>query len=246
MAKKAQEKPAADAGDQQSEGPVNFYQARPRPSKAEAGFRIEEDEVKSPGAKAFFSSPPVSYYKVSLEGTLPILFNRYSVTKVAAVQATPKGSKERKGNDVESCLYRDEEGRIVVPAISLNACFARSARDFKDPSSPRRMASDLFKSSIRVDGEFVPFTRDGNYITTPEMEHSCGAVVSHARINRVRPGLAKGWRLEFVVANLMPTLIDLQLAGSVFVNAGLRYGLCDYRPNYGTFQVTRCENHELE
>lgn len=89
-------------------------------------------------------------YVVSVEivGACPIIFHRWSCEDVASKAAAKKGSKEKKSDNVESYIYRDEDGDIGIPCEYLRMSMVYAAKFKQDPRSPRKSAFDLFKAGI--------------------------------------------------------------------------------------------------
>ena len=86
--------------------------------------------------------------KVTIEGTAPILFHGYNVESVKEKAVAPKGSKAKKCDDVESYVYRTDNGRLGIPGLMFCAAVAHAGRRVQDPSSPRKSMLDLCKAAI--------------------------------------------------------------------------------------------------
>src|SRR3990167_9841325 len=53
--------------------------------------------------------------RIRIEGTADILFHRWNCEAVEEKATAAKGSKSKKEDNIESYLYRDEDGNICLP-----------------------------------------------------------------------------------------------------------------------------------
>src|SRR4051812_48878567 len=81
---------------------------------------------------------------VRIEGTSAMLFHRWSCEDVAEQAAAPKGSRAKKSDNVESYVYRNDEGIICLPGEYVRQAMCNAAKRHQDPSSPRKSARDLY------------------------------------------------------------------------------------------------------
>ena len=181
--------------------------------------------------------------KVVIEGVSRILFHRYDPEVAERKSKAPKGSRDKKTDDLESYLYRDPKGYIAIPAINIKACILNAAKHFPDPrsSGQRKQARDLFAAAIFVEPEMCPVLVGGKKVKEPQFIDRRGVVVQRNRVNRERPGLLPGWRCEFTVNVLAPEYIPPELLREVLFVAGRFVGLGDFRPDFGRFQVVSAE-----
>lgn len=174
---------------------------------------------------------------VTVEGVVPILFHRWSVEAVAEKAAAAKGSKSKKSDNVESYVYRNDEGEICIPGEYLRAaiCSPTGAAKYRqDPRSPRKSALDLYKAGIFVATELASLrVKDWDYLDQRRV------TVQRAGITRVRPAMAKGWVAEFEIGVVLPEYIPPSDLRAVLIDAGRLVGLGDFRPTYGRFDTTR-------
>lgn len=184
----------------------------------------------SNGADAIvgFSSPWSC--KITLEGSVPILFHRWNVESVAEKAAAPKGSKGKKTDDVESYVYRNDLGELCIPGEYLRQSIIHAAKYMQDPRSPRKSAMDLYKAGIVVQTELASLG-----IKTWSLLDQRRAVVQRNGITRVRPCVAKGWRATFELEVILPEYISRESLALALTNAGRLVGIGDFRPTYGRF-----------
>lgn len=193
------------------------------------------------------SIPGVLRVSVEIEGTSPILFHRYDVAAVERKANAPKGSMERRTDDVQSYLYRDEDGHLVLPGLNIKRCLVLAGQFFGDPRSSgrRKQAGDLFRSTLLLAPDMPRFLAGGQPIREPDFLDRRRVVnpgsASRVAVARIRPGLQAGWRLAFTVVSLSPEYVYASLIRDVVVTARRFIGLGDFRPDFGRFQVVHAD-----
>lgn len=170
--------------------------------------------------------------EVTVEGVAPLLFHRYSCESVESKSASKKGSKERKTDDVESYVYRDDKGNLCLPGEYLRGAIVGAAKYLQDPRSPRKSAMDLYKAGIVVITPLVSLgTKAWDYIDKR------GVVVQRARIPRSRPAMNEGWKATFIMLVNLPQYIGEADIHEAVEMAGKFCGFGDFRPTYGRFRL---------
>lgn len=174
--------------------------------------------------------------EIELEGTSAILFHRWSNESVEAKANAAKGSKAKKTDDVDSYVYRCEDGTIGIPGEYLRGAIVEAGRYKQDPRSPRKSARDLLKAAV------VPLTEvaslgkaDWDYLDQRRV------VVQRNAITRSRPAFLAGWRATFQMMCNLPQYVPPTMLCDVVAEAGRIVGLADFRPTYGRFHVVRYE-----
>ena len=176
--------------------------------------------------------------EIQITGTAPILFHRWSVEAVAEKAAAKKGSAAKKTDDVESYVYRCDDGTIGIPGRYLVGSLTNpkngAAKYLQDPRSPRKSALDLFKAGV------IPLTLLAS-TGRPSWDFidQQRVTIQGSGITRSRPALNAGWSAEFEIQVLTPEYISRDLLLEVLVQAGRLVGIGDFRPTYGRFQITK-------
>jgi hypothetical protein len=177
-------------------------------------------------------------YVVSLEieGTAAILFHRWSCEDVAEKAKSAKGSKGKKTDNVESYVYRNDDGDICIPGEYLRQSVIWAAKFRQDPRSPRKSAMDLFKAGVVSLTELASLgTGEWDYLDQRRV------TVQRAGITRIRPAFTAGWRAAFDLQVLVPEYLPPADLLDTVTQAGRLVGVADFRPTYGRFQVVRFE-----
>lgn len=177
--------------------------------------------------------------RVTLVGVCPLLFHRWSCEAVAAKAAAAKGSKQKKTDNVESYVYRTDDGVLSVPGEYIRQSIIHAAKYRQDPRSSRKSAMDLYKAGLMTLSELCPLKNaTGVPITTWDFLDQRRVVVQRNAITRERPALRKGWSAQCDIQVLLPEYIPVDTLHEVLTNAGRLVGLADFRPTFGRFRIT--------
>jgi len=169
---------------------------------------------------------------VTIEGSADILFHRWNNEAVAAKAAAKKGSAEKKTDNVETFVYRDERGQIALPGEYLRQSIINAAKFKQDPRSPRKSAMDLYKAGVIALTPLASFGKE-----KWDYEDRRRVTVQRAGVTRVRPAMTKGWKLTFDFLVNLPEYIDANDLRETIESAGKLVGLGDFRPTYGRFGI---------
>lgn len=171
---------------------------------------------------------------VELKGVCPIMFHRWNCESVASKSAAKKGSAEKKSDDVESYVYRNEKGELSIPGEYLRGAIIAAAKFQQDPRSPRKSAADLFKAGIVSLTELSSLgVKAWDYL---DKRRVC---IQRNAITRSRPAMREGWTASFILQVQLPEYVSEELLNSTIQAAGRLIGLADFRPSYGRFVLTK-------
>lgn len=172
--------------------------------------------------------------EVAIEGTAPILFHRWNVESVESKSKAKKGSVEKKTDDVESYVYRNEKGEISIPGEYLRGAIVGAAKFQQDPRSPRKSAADLHKAAII---SLTPLAslgaKDWDYLDRRRV------LIQRNAITRSRPAMHEGWKATFILLVTLPEYVSPQMLNTTIQMAGKLIGLADFRPSFGRFNVVK-------
>lgn len=174
--------------------------------------------------------PYVAHF--TIQGTSKMLFHRWSVESVAEKAKAAKGSAAKKTDDIQSYVYRNEDGHICLPGEYVRQAVITAAKFRQDPRSPRKSAMDLYKAAVVSLTEMASLgTKDWDFLDQRRV------MVMRAGVTRQRPGFNEGWRASFEFQVQLPEYVDEKALLSVLVDAGRLIGVGDFRPTYGRFSV---------
>ena len=178
---------------------------------------------------------------VRLQGTQDILFHRWSSEDVAQKSEAKKGSNEKRTDNLEAYVYRNDKGFICIPGRYITRAITEAGRNFQDPRSKKKMAKDLVQAAVMCDELLSPILINGEPVKTWEYEDRQRVCIMRSAITRTRPAFKKGWEVDFSLVSLVPDLVTPDFLRKLVDNAGLLIGLGDFRPTYGRFRVIRWE-----
>lgn len=189
-------------------------------------------EVPTNGARDTLEASEPYAVEVTLEGAADLLFHRWNVESVKAKASAAKNSKAKKSDDVESYVWRLDNGNLGIPGEYLRQTLINAAKFRQDPRSPRKSAMDLVKAAIV---SLTPLADLGksewDYLDTRRVG------LQRAGINRTRPAIKAGWKATFVLQVLLPEYIDRPMLMGLLQDGGRLIGLADFRPTYGRYNV---------
>lgn len=195
----------------------------------------ERSEVTNGGESAIAASQP---YRIAVQitGTADLLFHRWNSQAVDEKAKAAKNSKAKKSDDIESYVYRNDDGELCIPGEYVRQAIVMAAKFRQDPRSPRKSAMDLYKAGV------VPLTilastgkKDWDYEDTRRV------VIQRSGVNRTRPALKAGWNAAFEFLILTPEYIAPMDLHAVLTQAGVLVGIADFRPTFGRFGITSFE-----
>jgi hypothetical protein len=192
---------------------------------------VNKSEVTN-GAESVYSVSLPFQVRLMIEGSADMLFHRWNTEAVDAKSKAAKNSAAKKTDDVESYVYRMDDGTLALPGEYLRQSIIHSAKFRQDPRSPRKSAMDLYKAGVV---SLTPLAslgvKDWDYLDTRRV------MIQRNGINRIRPAMKAGWRAAFDLMINTPEYIDRNSLREVIEQAGRLIGVGDFRPTYGRFGI---------
>lgn len=171
---------------------------------------------------------------VTITGSADLILHRWNPEAVEEKGRAAKNSAAKKTDNVESYVYRNDDGMICVPGVYLHGSIINAAKFKQDPRSPRKSAMDLMKAAIVVTTTLASLgSKDWDFLDKRRV------MVQRQGINRVRPAMKAGWTLTFDVLVLLPEYVDKNMLRELIESAGRLIGIADHRPTYGRFGITK-------
>lgn len=193
-------------------------------------------EVPTNGEESFLQMQTPYRVEAKLEGVCPLLFHRWNNESVAAKAKAKKGSIEKKSDDIESYLYKDDRGFVCIPGEYVRQSIIHAAKYEQDPRSPRKSMMDLTKAAVVSLTELASVgIKEADYIDQRRV------VIQRSAITRSRPALKQGWKATFQFQVNLPEYLPQQKFNYLLQQAGRIIGLADFRPSYGRFTVVKFE-----
>lgn len=175
---------------------------------------------------------------VTIEGTTPLLMNRYNVEAELQRQ---KGKRITKTYDpteeAEKSAYwsSGKKKELIIPSEVLYASILNASSFHK---IGKRSARSILAGSIRVEPMEISLDTNKYEIDTRPV------VIQRARVLKSRARLDK-WKATFEIVYSENLIADAQIIETVLSEAGERIGIMDFRPQkggpYGTFRIIKFE-----
>lgn len=185
----------------------------------------------------------------TIKGRSPLLMANPINVMMEADQAKKVRAKRTKEEEAEILTYRmdatgkEKKGQLAFPAMGVRGSMMRALTGVR---VKKLSASTLLGGSIfmKDDGEFFPIYGFG---MEPLFDYEIDlrrVVIQKQGIIRARPKLAE-WVLPCSFKYYPDVLKDLDFIQQAIVEAGLRIGIGDYRPDkkgwFGTFELLSFE-----
>jgi len=172
-------------------------------------------------------------YEITIKGVRPLLL--HAPVELSDVPTRRRGEHYDPKTEAEMYIYRDPDGRPCVPAINVKACLREAGRNYRVKGRKSTFAA-MIRAGIDIEPFYIPILDpDTNQIAKWTVDYR-PVVVQRNRIMRARPRFDK-WMLRFKVINKDPTVILRDALRKILEDAGKWIGLCDYRPEFGLFEV---------
>lgn len=171
--------------------------------------------------------------KVTIEGTTPILFNRF---RDVAIEGK---SKKRTGamaeSDIEDKLYKDSKGKVQLPSVYLKNCITEASKQFKIVGKGKSTYSKLVASTIDIS----PFMIDLEVGEFEVFRISAVNPMTKGRMMTERPKYTS-WKATFEII-LNDPAVPISVINEILEHAGKYVGVGDWRPEkkgmFGKFMI---------
>jgi hypothetical protein len=175
-------------------------------------------------------------YRVLIRGTCPLLMNKFDDNKRTNT-IIKSGSKDHNPiEEAEIALHKNKEGIICQPASHIESAMIRASTSYNMAGRGKKTYKDAFKGGIFVEPELIPHKNQKWEID------SRNVVIQRARIMRARPRFNE-WELEFTIINI-DERIRKEILKEILSDAGRHFGIGDYHPRFGRFEVIEFERIE--
>lgn len=196
--------------------------------------RLTELEPVSNGAESTIEMQKPYRVAVEIEGTSAMLFHKWNNESVEAKSKAKKGSTEKRTDDTESYMWKDERGVICLPGEYLKQSIIHAAKYESDPRSPRKSMMDLMKAAVISLTELAPLG-----VKEPDYYDKRRVVIQRSAVTRTRPAMREGWKAKIMLQVNLPEYCPPQKLNYLIQQAGRIIGLADFRPSYGRFTVVK-------
>ena len=174
--------------------------------------------------------------KVELTGLSPLLMNNpESMLQKKDIEKKKKHYDNK--IEAEKVAYRMKDKTLFIPARCMKRCFINASSLFKVKG---KSLKPLIAGCTRIEPNQISLNTK-NY----KIDLQTVVIQGKDRIIRARPRLDK-WKINFNIiyrSDVFTSKEVLMKMKEILYEAGLRFGLLDYRPQklgeYGTFKVSK-------
>jgi hypothetical protein len=167
-------------------------------------------------------------YTVEIVGVKPLLL--HAPSGLGDKPKLRRGEHLDPKTEAESYLYKNEKGEICIPSVNIKACIREAGRNYRISGRKTTFAA-MIRAGLDVKPfPYVPLIHNGWTVDIRPV------VVQRSRILRARPKFDE-WSLKFQIENHDPTVIHMDTLKKILIDAGRYYGLGDFRPEFGLFEV---------
>jgi hypothetical protein len=167
-------------------------------------------------------------YEVKIVGTKPLLMHNPQ-GMIGDRPRLRRGEHLDPKVEAEMGLYKSPEGKIGIPAYVVKACIREAGRNYRISGRKSTFAA-MIRAGLEIQPDFIPLEGDDWKVDIRPV------VVQRQRILRARPRFDK-WSLKFRIVNHDPTIIHADTLRRILDDAGRYYGIGDFRPEFGLFEV---------
>lgn len=172
--------------------------------------------------------------KVTIQGTTPLLFNRFRDTQIEGK------SKKRTGaimeSEIEDKLYLNEKGKVLLPAVYIKNALSEASKQFKIVGKGKSTYTKLVASTIDVEPFMIDFDSDKYEV----FRISAVNPMTRGRMMTERPKFNK-WSASFEII-LNDPAIPINVINEILEHAGKYVGIGDWRPQtkgmFGKFLIS--------
>jgi hypothetical protein len=170
-------------------------------------------------------------YEVELKGLRPLLM--HAPFGISDRPTRRRGEHPEPKEEAESYLYKNSEGQICIPAANIKACIRAAGRNYRVRGRGSTFGA-MVPAALEIIPSMVFLVHNGWEVDIRPV------VVQRQRILRARPCF-NSWALKFKIRNSDPTIIPADMTKKLIIDAGKYYGLGDFRPEYGLFELAKFE-----
>lgn len=177
-------------------------------------------------------------YKLVIEIQPPGLLQNSAedILDVLDAPGTRTGKKGEEEFDWKAASYLVDD-RVVHPAWHVRSSFTKAAKEFQIAGKGKKTYNATARATLFVEPELIPLRYNGGIVTEPtKMDERRGNTSTNRPMPVRRPLFCAGHRLEFLTyVNF--SRIDPIIVRKIAIVAGREFGIGDYRPEFGRFEL---------
>lgn len=193
------------------------------------------------GVDLTITTPAV--YVVTIKGMDGILFNKIPDLSIPKSKSKKQTQEDRLAYEKEHWpekAYVDSDGGLFIPGENIHESLKEGAAYWgqKIPGAGNKTFTDLIKSACIV--EDMPLGKAAkDLIAYGKVVNGTPTLRTASKVYKIRP-LLRPWGGSFKL-HVFDGRLDAAILKTVISYAGLFRGLCDWRPNFGRFEIVSIE-----
>ena len=175
---------------------------------------------------------------IEIVGTSPLLMNKYNIEAELERQKGRRTTKSYDATvDAEKSAYwsSGKKKELIIPSVSLYASILNASSFYR---IAKRSAKSILAGSIKVEPMEIGLGKDKYEVDIRPV------VIQRQKVLKGRARLDT-WSASFKIIYNEKLIADPQIVKDILIDAGMRIGLMDFRPQkggpYGCFDVTKFE-----
>jgi len=142
-------------------------------------------------------------------------------------------------DEAETGLYKNAEGVIYVPSLCVLSSIREAGKNRVVPGLGKKTYKTFVFSGVQIEPAEIPLkVANGWAIDVKRMKRG------NAYIAGARPRFDE-WSLTFQL-KIVDVVMRPQVLKELLIDAGTYKGLCDFRPLYGLFEVTKWQEQATQ
>ena len=170
---------------------------------------------------------------VTIKGMKPLL--QHSTAAMLVVDSKAKKVKSSEHDvvaEAEMGLYKDANGVKCIPFMHILSTMRKAAVNLKKGGAGKKTLKDFVFSGLEIKESLIPLDNQKHEVDIQIVK------IGLSRIPRSRPRFDE-WGATFHVSIIDTQTWDAGTVRQVLEEAGQYQGIGDFRPLYGTFQITK-------
>jgi len=193
--------------------------------------------------------------KVEIEGISPLLHHRFAPSANGKTKPKKTTGVIDYSDEWRATCYVNEDQELFQPATHIKAAMTKAAVNYKIAGKRGKTFKDLCRAAVFVDPFAIPHIDNNGEIRqlpkAPPVTTSLRSdepvyidvrpvVVNRGRVERARLALNTGWRL-LLHLEVADDQLPIETLQEILIDAGLRVGIGDNRPENGRFRIVQFE-----
>ena len=190
-----------------------------------------------------------AFYTATIKGMAGLLMNKMpdlSQPKASSKSQEKEDPAEKEKRLWREKLYFDGQNQVYIPGENIHECLIEGTAYWGEKVSGNKTYTDLVKSAVVVDSLYFDFDKESSLIV-PFGKAANGnpsrGKKSGCKVYKIRP-LIMPWG-GLVNFHVFDPRLTLNVMKTIFTFAGTYKGVCDWRPQFGRFELIDLKENQI-